>query len=46
MSTRIRPLRLSDGEKAVLYYAAAVLYAPENAVIFVEAPEMFLHPSS
>lgn len=38
-------LRLSDGEKAVLYYAAAVLYAPENAVIFVEAPEMFLHPS-
>lgn len=38
-------LRLSDGEKAVLYYAAAVLYAPEKAVIFVEAPEMFLHPS-
>ena len=38
-------LRLSDGEKAVLYYAAAVLYAPENSFIFVEAPEMFLHPS-
>ena len=38
-------LRLSDGEKAVLYYAAAVLYAPDHAVIFVEAPEMFLHPS-
>lgn len=38
-------LRLSDGEKAVLYYAAATLYAPARAVIFVDAPEMFLHPS-
>ena len=37
--------RLSDGEKAVLYYTAAVLYAPQKSVIFVEAPEMFLHPS-
>ena len=38
-------LRLSDGEKAVLYHTAAVLYAPQKSVIFVEAPEMFLHPS-
>ncbi len=38
-------LRLSDGEKAVLYYIGSVLYAPENAVIFVDDPEMFLHNS-
>ncbi len=38
-------LRLSDGERAVLYYVAAVLYAPEKSVIFVDAPEIFLHPS-
>ena len=38
-------LRLSDGEKAVLYYIGAVLYAPENAVIFVDDPESFLHHS-
>lgn len=38
-------LRLSDGEKAVLYYAAAVLYAEPGSVIFVESPEIFLHPS-
>lgn len=37
--------RLSDGEKAVLFYAAAVLYAPADSVIFVDAPEIFLHPS-
>lgn len=39
------PVRLSDGEKAVLYHIGAVLYAPSKAAIFVEAPEMFLHPS-
>ncbi len=38
-------LRLSDGEKAVLYYAAAILYAPHGAVIFVDSPEIFLHPA-
>ena len=38
-------LRLSDGEKAVLYYASAAMYAPRNAVIFVDAPEIFLHPT-
>ncbi len=37
--------RLSDGEKAVLYYMGAVQYAPENGVIFVDSPDMFLHPS-
>ncbi|MCM1021705.1 MAG: DUF4435 domain-containing protein [Muribaculum sp.] len=39
------PVRLSDGEKAVLYYLGTVLYAPENGVIFVDSPDMFLHPS-
>ena len=38
-------LRLSDGEKAVLYYLGAVLYAMDDAVIFVDAPETFIHPS-
>lgn len=38
-------LRLSAGERAVLYYLGAVLYAPINGVIFVDSPEMFLHPS-
>lgn len=37
--------RLSDGERAVLYYAGAVLYAPRKAVVFVDSPEMFLHPT-
>ena len=38
--------RLSDGERAVLYYGTALLYAPENAVVMVDSPEMFLHPST
>lgn len=38
--------KLSDGEKAVLYYLGAVSYAPEGATIFVDSPGMFLHPSS
>ena len=37
--------RLSHGEKATLYYIGAVLYAPENAVVFVDNPGMFLHNS-
>lgn len=41
----ISSIRLSDGEKAVLYYIGALLYAPAKAAIFVEAPEIFLHPS-
>lgn len=36
---------LSQGEKAVLYYIGAVLYAMPNAVIFVDNPSLFLHPS-
>ncbi|MBQ4345116.1 MAG: DUF4435 domain-containing protein [Muribaculaceae bacterium] len=38
-------LRLSAGEKAVMYYAGAILYAMEGAAIFVDNPGMFLHPS-
>ncbi len=37
--------RLSDGEKAVLYYFGAALLAPENGVVFVDSPGLFLHPS-
>lgn len=38
--------KLSAGEKAVLYYIGASMFAPENSVIFVESPDMLLHPSS
>lgn len=38
-------IRLSDGEKSVLYYIGAVLYAPKSAVVFVEDPEIFIHHS-
>ncbi len=37
--------RLSHGEKAMLYYLGAVLYAPEKSWIFVDNPGMFLHAS-
>ncbi len=39
------PMRLSDGEKAVFYLLASVLFAPDNSVIMVEDPEVFLHHS-
>ncbi|MDE6490227.1 MAG: DUF4435 domain-containing protein [Muribaculaceae bacterium] len=38
-------IKLSAGEKVILYYFGAVLYAPANAVIMVDNPGMFLHPS-
>lgn len=38
-------VRLSDGEKAVLYHIAAVLYAMPDAVIIVDDPEIFIHHS-
>lgn len=37
--------RLSQGEMVVLYYVAGALYAMQNAVIFVDAPSLFLHPT-
>ena len=36
---------LSQSEQTVLYYAAAVLYAMPEAVIFVDSPSLFLHPT-
>ena len=38
-------LKLSDGEKAVLYYLGAVLYAKRDAIIFVDDPEIYIHHS-
>lgn len=38
-------LRLSDGEKAVLYYIGAVQYAMPGAVVLVDDPETFIHSS-
>ncbi|MCH5232523.1 MAG: DUF4435 domain-containing protein [Muribaculaceae bacterium] len=37
--------RLSQGEMAVLYYVAGVLYAMREAVIYIDAPSLFLHPT-
>ena len=36
---------LSQGEKAVLYYIGAVLYAPQDAVVFIDSPSLFVHPA-
>lgn len=38
-------LRLSTGERAVIYYIGAMTYAPEGATVMVDSPEMFLNPS-
>ncbi|MDE6556784.1 MAG: DUF4435 domain-containing protein [Duncaniella sp.] len=45
-SENYSPTKLSDGEKAVLYYLGATSLAPKNSVIFVDSPSMFLHPST
>ena len=37
--------RLSDGEKAALYYLGAVLYAMPEAVIMVDDPTIYIHHS-
>lgn len=36
---------LSQGEQTALYYIAGVLYAMHGAVIFIDSPSLFLHPS-
>ena len=38
--------RLSVGERTVLFYGIAVLYAPAGAVIMADSPEIFLHPAT
>jgi hypothetical protein len=37
--------KLSQGEQTVLYYLGGVLYAPKDAVIFIDSPQLFIHPS-
>lgn len=37
--------RLSQGEKTVLYYLAAILFAMPDAVVFVDSPSLFIHPA-
>lgn len=37
--------KLSAGERAVIYYLGAMVYAPRNAVVLVDSPDMFLHPT-
>lgn len=44
-SNLISAFKLSSGEKTVLYYVAAALYAPENGVIFIDDPSIFIHPA-
>jgi hypothetical protein len=36
-------LRMSDGEKVLLYLIAQVLLAPSNGFIVIDEPEMYLH---
>ncbi len=36
---------LSAGERAVMYYLGAALFAPRDGVVIVSSPEMFLHAS-
>lgn len=37
---------LSRGEKAGLYYISSVLLAPEQSLILVDSPTLFLHPTA
>lgn len=37
---------LSRGEKAGLYYIAAALLAPHEALILVDSPSLFIHPTA
>lgn len=37
--------KLSRSEQTALYYCAATLFAPAQAVIFVDSPSLFLHPT-
>lgn len=38
-------VKLSEGEKAVMYFLIGVLFAPEGSVVMVDDPGTFLHPS-
>lgn len=39
-------MTLSRGEKSALYYIAASLLAPKDALILVDSPSLFLHPTA
>lgn len=41
----VSAIKLSSGERTVLYYVAALLYAPSGALVFIDDPSLFLHPS-
>lgn len=38
-------VKLSEGEKAVLYFLIGILFAPADSVIMVDDPGTFLHPT-
>ncbi len=38
--------KLSDGEKAVMYYLGAISLIPSGSVIIVDSPARFLHPTT
>lgn len=44
-SDLITTFSLSQGEKAALYFLAATLYAPDDSVIFIDFPTLFIHPA-
>ena len=44
-SDTVSAVKLSQGEKAALYYIASVLYAIPGAYIFIDSPTRFLHPA-
>lgn len=37
--------RLSTGEKTALFYIGSILYAPHQSIVFIDNPDLFLHPS-
>ena len=41
----VSAMKLSSGERTVLYYLTAMLYAPAEAIVFIDEPTMFLHPA-
>lgn len=42
---RYSAMKLSAGERAVIYYLGAITYAPHGSMVFVDSPEIFLHPT-
>lgn len=42
---RYSAMKLSAGERAVIYYLGAISYAPHGSMVFIDSPEIFLHPT-